>query len=75
MLTRTPSSSVVAKPTMIFAPKLLPMLQNQPGAPSLTNKDVNAAGQTVMLGPFNIAGTFYLICSLHHNMMLKIIVT
>jgi hypothetical protein len=52
-----------------------PVLQNQPGAPRLTNKDVNAAGQTVMLGPFNIAGTFYLICSLHHNMMLMIIVT
>jgi plastocyanin len=52
-----------------------PVLQNQPGAPSLTNKDVNAAGQTVMLGPFNTAGTFYLICSLHHNMTLKIIVT
>jgi len=52
-----------------------PVLQNQSGAPSLTNKDVNAAGQTVMLGPFNTAGTFYLMCSLHHNMMLKIIVT
>ncbi|HEX6551469.1 MAG TPA: plastocyanin/azurin family copper-binding protein [Ktedonobacteraceae bacterium] len=52
-----------------------PVLQNQPGAPSLTNKDVNAAGQTVVLGPFNTAGTFYLMCSLHHNMMLKITVT
>ena len=52
-----------------------PVLQNQPGAPSLTNKDVNAAGQTVILGPFTTAGTFYLMCSLHHNMMLKIIVT
>jgi plastocyanin len=49
-----------------------PVLQNQPGGPSLTNKDVNAAGQTVILGPFNTAGTFYLMCSLHHNMMLKI---
>jgi hypothetical protein len=52
-----------------------PVIQNQPGAPSLTNKDVNAAGQTVILGPFNTAGTFYLMCSLHHNMMLKITVT
>ena len=52
-----------------------PVLQNQPGAPSLTNKDVTAAGQTVILGPFATAGTFYLICSLHHNMMLTITVT
>lgn len=52
-----------------------PVLQNQPGAPSLTNKDVTAAGQTVILGPFTTAGTFYLLCSLHHNMMLKITVT
>jgi hypothetical protein len=52
-----------------------PVLQNQPGAPSLRNKDVTAAEQTVILGPFNTAGTFYLICSLHHNMMLKISIT
>ncbi len=52
-----------------------PVLQNQPGAPSLRNKDVTTAGQTVVLGPFNTAGTYYLICTLHHNMMLKIIVT
>lgn len=52
-----------------------PVLQNQPGAPTLVNKDVNAAGATVILGPFTTAGTFYLMCSLHHNMQLKIIVT
>jgi plastocyanin len=52
-----------------------PLVQNQPGAPTLVNKDVNAAGATVILGPFTTAGTFYLICTLHHNMQLKIIVT
>jgi hypothetical protein len=52
-----------------------PMLQNQPGAPMLKNKDVDAPGATVVIGPFTIAGTFYLMCSLHHNMQLKIIVT
>jgi len=51
-----------------------PVLQNQAGAPTLRNKDVNAAGATVALGPFTTAGTFYLLCSLHHNMMLKITV-
>ena len=51
-----------------------PVLENQPGAPTLRNKDVDAAGATVIVGPFNTAGTFYLICSLHHNMMLKIII-
>jgi plastocyanin len=52
-----------------------PVLQNQPGAPTLRNKDVNGSGATVVLGPFTTAGTFYLMCSLHHNMQLKIIVT
>ena len=51
-----------------------PLIENQPGAPSLKNQDVDASGATVVVGPFNTAGTFYLICSLHHNMMLKIIV-
>lgn len=52
-----------------------PVIQSQAGAPNLVNKDMTNAGQTVILGPFNTAGTFYLICSLHHNMMLKITVT
>lgn len=52
-----------------------PVLQNEAGAPKLANKDMNAAGATVVLGPFTTAGTFYLLCSLHHNMMLKITVT
>jgi hypothetical protein len=52
-----------------------PVLQNQPGAPTLRNKDVNTSGASVVVGPFTIAGTFYLMCSLHHNMQLKITVT
>lgn len=52
-----------------------PVLQNEVGAPKLANKDVNTAGQTVVIGPFTTAGTFYIICSLHHNMTLKITVT
>lgn len=52
-----------------------PLIQNQPGAPTLVNKDINASGATVVIGPFTTAGTFYLMCSLHHNMQLKIIVT
>lgn len=52
-----------------------PILQTQTGAPNLRNKDVNGSGVTVIVGPFNTAGTFYIICSLHHNMQLKITVT
>lgn len=52
-----------------------PVLQKEAGAPNLRNKDVNGAGVTVVVGPFNTAGTFYIICSLHHNMQLKITVT
>jgi plastocyanin len=52
-----------------------PVLQKEAGAPNLRNKDVNGAGVTVIVGPFNTAGTFYIICSLHHNMQLKITVT
>ena len=51
-----------------------PVIQSQPGAPVLKDKDINTAGATVILGPFSTAGTFYLMCSLHHNMMLTIIV-
>lgn len=51
-----------------------PLLENQLGAPSLRNQDVNTAGATVVVGPFTTAGTFYLMCSLHHNMMLTVIV-
>jgi|SRR5579859_947055 len=53
----------------------VPDIQSQPGAPTLVNKDLNASGATFILGPFTTAGTFYLLCSLHHNMQLKIIVT
>lgn len=52
-----------------------PVLQDQSGAPTLVNKDMNASGATIVIGPFNTAGTFYMLCSLHHNMQLKIIVT
>ncbi len=52
-----------------------PVLQNQPGAPAFSTRDISTAGATVIVGPFTTAGTFYLICSLHHNMMLKISVT
>ncbi|HZO74078.1 MAG TPA: plastocyanin/azurin family copper-binding protein [Ktedonobacteraceae bacterium] len=51
-----------------------PKLQDQPGAPKVRNREINAAGASLVIGPFTTAGTYYLICSLHHNMMLKIIV-
>ncbi|HLZ81047.1 MAG TPA: hypothetical protein VKP04_05390 [Ktedonobacteraceae bacterium] len=52
-----------------------PVIQSQAGGPALVNKDISTSGATLVLGPFTTAGTFYLMCSLHHNMQLKIIVT
>ena len=51
-----------------------PVINSQPGGPTVTNKDIDAANATLVIGPFTVAGTFYIMCSLHHNMMLKIIV-
>ena len=44
----------------------------EPGAPVVNNLHFNAAGQSMAVGPFNTAGTFY--CSGHLNMNLTVIV-
>jgi plastocyanin len=51
-----------------------PMIAVQPGEPVVKNHNINGAGATLVIGPFNTAGTFHLMCSLHHGMMLTVIV-
>src|SRR6266704_6082506 len=46
----------------------------EPGAPTVSNLQFNAAGQSMTVGPFNTAGTYHLYCSVHQNMNLTVIV-
>ena len=46
----------------------------EPGAPTVSNMQFNAAGQSMTVGPFNTAGTYHLYCSVHQNMNLTVIV-
>ncbi len=46
----------------------------EPGAPTVSNLQFNAAGQSMTVGPFNTAGTYHLYCSVHLNMNLTVIV-
>jgi len=45
---------------------------NEAGAPRVNNLQVN--GNSVEIGPFNVAGTYHIYCSLHQGMNLTIIV-
>jgi len=49
-----------------------PVTQNEPGAPAINNVVLN--GQNVTLGPFTTAGTYHVICVIHRNMSLTVIV-
>jgi plastocyanin len=51
-----------------------PAIASQPGEPTVLNKDISTANATLVIGPFNTAGTYYLMCSVHHNMMLTVTV-
>ena len=51
-----------------------PVFTTQSGQPVVQNQDINAAGATLSIGPFNTAGTYHLLCSLHHGMTLTVIV-
>ena len=46
----------------------------EPGAPVVNNVQISSAGQSIVVGPFNTAGTFHLYCSVHVNMNLTVIV-
>ena len=46
----------------------------EPGAPTASNLQFNAAGQSMTVGPFNTAGTYQIYCSVHVNMNLTVIV-
>ncbi len=45
-------------------------LAKEPGAPSLTN--VNLSSTAIEIGPFNTAGTFHILCTVHPNMNLTV---
>ena len=49
-----------------------PKQTSEPGAPAVRNLQVNEGSITI--GPFNTAGTFYLYCTIHPGMTLKVIV-
>lgn len=51
-----------------------PTFARQSGEPFVKNRDINAVGATIVTGPFTIAGTYHLFCSIHSGMMLTIIV-
>lgn len=44
------------------------------GAPTVSNVQFTAAGQSHTVGPFNTAGTFHLYCTIHQNMNLTVTV-
>jgi plastocyanin len=45
---------------------------NEPGAPTLNNLQVTSS--QVSIGPFNMAGTFHIYCTIHQNMNLTVVV-
>jgi len=46
----------------------------EPGAPTVSNLQFNAFGQSMTVGPFNTAGNYQLYCSVHVNMNLTVVV-
>ena len=51
-----------------------PVLQHQAGGPVVNNVDITSAGTSVEIGPFTMAGTYHLLCTVHPGMTLIIIV-
>jgi plastocyanin len=49
-----------------------PVPMNEPGAPTINNVQVTST--TVSVGPFNMAGTFKIYCTIHQNMNLTVVV-
>lgn len=51
-----------------------PQPENQAGAPVVNHVDINGAGKSIEIGPFNTAGTYHLYCAIHSGMILTITV-
>jgi plastocyanin len=47
--------------------------EQEAGAPSVSNLQLNA-NSSVTIGPWNTPGTYYIYCTIHPNMMLKVTV-
>ncbi|HEY0753993.1 MAG TPA: plastocyanin/azurin family copper-binding protein [Ktedonobacteraceae bacterium] len=52
----------------------IPDSQKEPGAPVVNNVTMSSANQTLVIGPFNTAGTFHYYCMVHDGMSLTVIV-
>ncbi len=51
-----------------------PKPAREANAPTVSNVQFNAAGQSMSVGPFTTVGTYHLYCSVHLNMNLTVIV-
>ncbi len=51
-----------------------PVVQHQASEPMVNNVEVTGVGKSVEIGPFNTAGTYYVLCTVHPGMTLTIIV-
>jgi plastocyanin len=49
-----------------------PVTESEPGAPTVNNLVLQ--GKNVTIGPFNTAGTYHIICVIHSNMSLTVVV-
>lgn len=47
-----------------------PHLASEPGAPTVPNVQIN--GGSAQIGPFNTAGTFHILCTVHVGMNLVV---
>jgi plastocyanin len=52
----------------------VPDSQTEPGAPVVNNATISSANQTLVIGPFNTAGTFHYYCMVHDGMNLTVTV-
>jgi len=50
-----------------------PQPAQEPGAPTISN--VQVTNSSIEIGPFNVAGTFHIYCTIHVNMNLVVNVT
>lgn len=51
-----------------------PVVKHQASEPTVNNVEVTGVGKSVEIGPFNTAGTYYVLCTVHPGMTLTIIV-
>ena len=50
------------------------VVRHQANEPVINNVEISGTGKSVEIGPFNMAGTYYVLCTVHPGMTLTIIV-